>query len=128
MLDKELFEYAVVRLVPRVEREEFINVGVVLFCKAQRFLRMQFQLDERRCACLFAGLDVQEATDYLNLFQQICTGQGDAHEIASLPQADRFRWLTARRSAVIQTSAVHPGLCVDAEATLEQLYLQLVAE
>ena len=126
MQEKELFEYAVVRLVPRVEREEFINVGVVLYCRGQRFLSMLYELNQSRCSGLYGDLDFADIADYLQVFQQICEGDVAAHGISALPQAERFRWLTAKRSAVIQTSAVHPGLCVDAGAKLEQLYAQLV--
>lgn len=125
MQGKELFEYAVIRLVPRVEREEFINVGVVLYCRGQRFLQTRLSLDPRRCAVLQADMDVDDLSAYLTAFQQICDGSS-ANAIAALPPAERFRWLTAKRSAVIQTSAVHPGLCTDAADMLERLYTQLV--
>jgi|SRR5690606_35932245 len=127
MQGKDLFEYAIVRLVPRVEREEFINVGVVLYCRGQRFLQMQFTLDERRCAALVGELDINELLRHLRAFQKICEGEGsDQNTIAALPPAERFRWLTAKRSAVIQTSPVHPGFCSDAAAMLEQLHAKLV--
>jgi len=126
MQGKELFEYAVVRFVPRVEREEFINIGVVLYCRAQHFLQMRFSLDPHRCAVLQGDIDGEDLLAYLKAFQQICDGSATDSEIAALPLAERFRWLTAKRSAVIQTSAVHPGLCTDASETLERLYTQLV--
>lgn len=126
MQGKELFEYAVIRLVPRVEREEFINIGVVLYCRGQRFLQMRFSLDPRRCAILQADIDMDDLLAYLKAFQQLCDGNGAGNAIAALPPAERFRWLTAKRSAVIQTSAVHPGLCTDAADMLERLYTQLV--
>lgn len=126
MQGKELFEYAVIRFVPRVEREEFINIGVVLYCRGQRFLQMRFSLDPHRCGILHAATDQDELLEYLEAFQQICDGSGAENAIAAMPPAERFRWLTAKRSAVIQTSAVHPGLCSDAADTLERLYTQLV--
>lgn len=127
MQEKELFEYAVIRLVPRVEREEFINVGVVLYCRGQRFLQMRFTLDAQRCAALGGQVDMDELLAHLRAFQKICEGgSNEEHAIAALPPAERFRWLTAKRSAMIQTSAVHPGLCTDAMAMLERLHAHLV--
>lgn len=126
MREKELFEYAVIRLVPRVEREEFINIGVVLYCRGQQFLQMRYHLDFRRCKNLHDELDIADIRDYLNAFKQICEGEYFPSGIAAMPPAERFRWLTAKRSAVIQTSAVHPGLCIDAKVTLEHLFSGLV--
>ncbi len=126
MLERDLFVYAVVRIVPRVEREEFINVGVVLYCRQQRFLDVRFTVDKRRCEALSTQLDIDELQEYLMAFQRICRGGSDGGPIAVLSPAERFRWLTAKRSTVIQTSPVHPGLCTDAKAELEHLHEQLV--
>ena len=124
---KHLFEYAVLRVVPRVEREEFINVGVILYCAAQGFLQTRYALSEARLRA-FAGpeLDLADLTDRLRSFDRICAGRREGGPIGQLAVAARFRWLTATRSTVVQTSAVHPGLCEDAAATLAQLYAQLV--
>src|ERR1043165_2008268 len=112
-MQKDLFEYAVIRVVPRVEREEFLNAGVVLYCAKQKFLKMMFRLDEDRLKILCSTCDVDEVNEYLVAFEKICNGEKDAGPIAKLPIAERFRWLTATRSTVVQTSKVHPGICDD---------------
>jgi hypothetical protein len=126
MQEKHLFEYAVIRLMPKVEREEFINAGVVLYCAKQKFLQMEFNLDEARLAAFSPTLNIAEVKEYLCAFQRICKGGVDGGEIGKLPIAERFRWLTATRSTVVQTSKVHPGFCVDAGEMLARLYAQLV--
>ncbi len=126
MQEKHLFEYAVIRVVPRIEREEFLNVGVVVYCRNEAFLQMLFTLDEARLTALFPKLDIEEIRAHLCAFEKICQGKPEAGPIARLDLAGRFRWLTARRSTVIQTSAVHPGLCLNAWETLARLYQQLV--
>lgn len=125
---KLLFEYAVLRVVPRVEREEFMNVGVILYCAAQNFLQTTCAPDERRLQ-VFAGhqLDMDDVRARLEAFGRICRGRATGGPIGQLPIASRFRWLTAQRSTIIQTSPVHPGLCIDAAATLTQLHALLVA-
>lgn len=126
MQEKHLFEYAVIRIVPRVEREEFINTGVVLYCAKQKFLQMQFTLNKQRIDALYDKLSTDDIHEYLCAFQHICKGDKAGGEIAKLPIAERFRWLTATRSTVVQTSKVHPGFCDDAAEMLERLYNQLV--
>lgn len=126
MRDKHLFEYAVIRLVPRVEREEFLNVGVVLYCSRQQFLKMMFHIDPIKIESFCCGCDVAEIKKYLEAFEKICHGKTDGGSIAKLPIAERFRWLTATRSTVVQTSKVHPGFCDDANEMLEKLFLKLV--
>ncbi|MBC8083244.1 MAG: DUF3037 domain-containing protein [Hymenobacter sp.] len=123
---KHLFEYAVIRVMPQVEREEFLNVGVIVYCAAQGFLQTRFGLDEARLR-LFAGeLDLPALHERLRAFERICTGRPEGGTIGQLPIASRFRWLTATRSTVVQTSPVHPGLCLNAADTLARLYAQLV--
>ena len=126
MSEKHLFEYAVIRVVPRVEREEFLNVGVILYCSAQAFLQTQFTLPEVRLCAFSPELDLPELWERLRTFERICAGRFEGGSIGQLPIAARFRWLTAARSTVVQTSPVHPGLCADAEQTLAQLFAQLV--
>lgn len=126
MQEKHLFEYAVIRVMPRVEREEFINVGVILYCAKQGFLQTVFELNEERLRAFPGKLDFQELEERLRAFERICKGGADGGTIGKLPIASRFRWLTAARSTVVQTSPVHPGLCVDARETLAKLYTQLV--
>ena len=126
MQEKDLFEYAVIRVVPRVEREEFLNVGVVLYCAKQKFLKMLFRIDEDRLQIFCSDCNVHDVNEYLSAFERICTGSKDAGPIGILPIAERFRWLTATRSTVVQTSKVHPGFCEDAGEMLEKLFVQLV--
>jgi hypothetical protein len=126
MQNKYLFEYAVLRIVPRVEREEFINTGVVLYCPKQKFLQCKYLLDEERLKAICAKSDAKEIARYLHAFAQICLGNKSAGPIAELPLAGRFRWLTATRSTILQTSKVHTGLCADAAAMLEHIFRQQV--
>ena len=126
MQGNQLFEYAVIRMVPRVEREEFLNVGVILYCPKQKFLRAKYQLDKKKIAHFYEEIDINELEQHLKTFEQISRGQKDAGPIAQLSIAERFRWLTATRSTVVQTSKVHPGFCGDPEETLEKLFHQLV--
>jgi hypothetical protein len=116
----------VIRVVPRVEREEFLNVGVILYCKDRQFLQCLYTLDKTRLTSLCAGLDCDEVEEHLKAFEWICTGEINGGSIARLDMASRFRWLTATRSTVVQTSKVHPGLCEEPGATLERLHEQLV--
>src|SRR5277367_1642944 len=122
MQENHLFEYAIIRIVPRVEREEFLNVGVIIYCKSQQFLKTVFSLNEPRLLSLYPNIDINEIRLHLNAFEQISNGNAEAGPIASLDLASRFRWLTAKRSTVLQTSPVHPGLCKNAEETLMQLH------
>lgn len=126
MRERELFEYAIIRLVPEVEREEFLNVGVVLYCRGQRVLDMRYVLDADRLRVFRSAIRIDELDEYLQAFRLICSGEQEGGPIAKLPLAERFRWLTAKRSTVIQTSPVHPGLCEAAEQTLERLFQELV--
>jgi hypothetical protein len=126
MPEKHLFEYAVIRVVPRVEREEFLNVGVILYCPDQRFLQTRFQLSKDRLRAFAGELDLPELQDRLQAFERICAGGKAGGTIGQLPLSGRFRWLTATRSTVVQTSRVHPGLCNNAPETLDRLYAQLV--
>ena len=126
MQEKHLFEYAVIRVLPRVEREEFLNVGVILYCSAQRFLQTVFKLDEERLRAFSNDFDILELEERLKAFGKICTGAAEGGTIGKLPIAARFRWLTAARSTIVQTSPVHPGLCVNALETLIRLHAHLV--
>jgi Protein of unknown function (DUF3037) len=127
MQDKHLYEYAVIRVVPSVEREEFLNVGVILYCRQQKFLQAVFTLDEERLRAFSPKTDIHTIRPYLEAFVEISKGSKAGGPIAKLDLAGRFRWLTATRSSIIQTSKVHPGFCSgDAEATLMRLKAQLV--
>ncbi|MDB5119937.1 MAG: hypothetical protein JWN56_1155 [Sphingobacteriales bacterium] len=125
MQGKHLFEYAVIRLVPRVEREEFFNVGVILYCSKQRFLKAVYQVNLEKLNALCLDADCDELTKNLQAFINICDGTNGG-PIGQLDKASRFRWLTATRSTVVQCSKVHPGFCDDAAETLNKLYNKLV--
>ena len=120
------FDYAVLRVVPRVEREEFLNAGIVLFCLERRFLRAQVQLQEERLGALWPQLDLETVRRHLEAFVKVCRGDWDAGPIARLSQRERFHWSVAPRSTVVQVSPVHSGLCDDPEAAMEQLFRKLV--
>jgi hypothetical protein len=120
------FDYAVVRVVPRVEREEFINAGVILSCAERRFLKARFELDTVRLAALDPALEPETVRRYLHTIAVICEGGPRAEAIGRLPQRARFHWLVAQRSTIIQTSNVHSGLCSDPEAALEHLLEKMV--
>ena len=122
----QLFEYAVVRIVPRVERGEFLNVGVVLYCREANFLRVKYFVNEQKLQAFCDVTEIVQLKEYLAAFEAICHAEKNAGPIAKLDIASRFRWLTATRSTVVQTSQVHPGLSSDAGETLQRLYEQLV--
>lgn len=126
MQEKHLFEYAVIRVVPRVEREEFINAGIIVFCKKQKYLKAKFFLNGQKLQCLCAQTDINELQAYLAVIDQICLGTAAGGPIARLDHPTRFRWLTATRSTVVQASKVHPGIGNDLDAILERLFEQLV--
>lgn len=126
MQEKHLYEYAVIRVLPRVEREEFINVGIIIFCKREKYLQVIYKLDEKRLKCLAEEFDLDQIEKNLESFKKICLGAKDGGPIAQMDAPSRFRWLTAIRSSVIQTSRPHPGLCCTLDQTLERLFKELV--
>ncbi|MFY0254142.1 DUF3037 domain-containing protein [Chitinophaga sp. 30R24] len=126
MQEQHLYEYAVIRIVPRVEREEFLNVGVILYCKQQKFLEAVYTLDEERLKAFSPHIDITIVQPYLQAFVEICKGSKSGGPIARLDMPSRFRWLTATRSSVIQTSKIHPGFSDDGPDTLQRLHEQLV--
>lgn len=126
MQQTHLFEYAVVRVVPRVEREEFLNVGVILYCAKLNFLQTRYSLNEERLRIFCNQVDKDELLNNLQAFERICMGGKDAGPIGLLPAPERFRWLTATRSTILQTSKVHPGFSSNPQETLDRLYTQLV--
>lgn len=123
MSESSSFDYAVIRVVPRVERGEFINAGVILFCRAQRFLGAQIALDDQRLQVLDPTCNLPNVQAHLAIVPRICQGHGPIGQLA-LP--DRFHWLVAPRSTIVQTSAVHCGLCTDPAAMLTHLMVYLV--
>ena len=126
MQDKHLFEYAIIRVVPRVEREEFLNVGVIIYCADEKFLKIKFCLNKDRLLNFSNDLEIEELEKRLNAIEHISNGDIEGGAIAGFPLASRFRWLTAAKSTIIQTSPVHPGLCSSAKEELEKLYTELV--
>lgn len=131
MQGNHLYEYAVIRLVPRAERGECLNVGIILYCREREFLGASLEMDAGRLSAFYpAGVTRPEYFDeweeHLRAFEKVCRGDADAGPIARLDKASRFRWLTAARSAVIRTSEVHPGFCADPAETLSRLHRELV--
>lgn len=127
MQDKHLYEYAIIRFVPSVEREEFINVGVILFSKKQHYIKIRYQINPGKIKLLhLADTDVEILQQHLEAFEKICSGAAEGGIIASYDIPERFRWLTAVRSASIQTSRPHPGFSKDLDKTLDKLFKELV--
>ena len=122
MQEQHLYEYAIIRVVPRVEREEFINVGVVICHWKRNFLACKIHLNTQKLLMLDPHADVEMIALNLASFEKICTGSEAGGNIASMDLASRFRWLTAVRSSIIQTSRPHPGTAEDLEKTLECLF------
>jgi hypothetical protein len=120
------FEYAVVRVVPRVEREEFLNAGIILYCPKQDFLRIAVDLNASCLSALDSSVSTGDIEEHLRAFERVCAGGEQAGDIGTLPAGERFRWLTAPRSTIVQTSPVHTGLCTNAQETLEHLLSTLV--
>jgi Protein of unknown function (DUF3037) len=116
------FDYAVIRLVPRVEREEFFNVGVILSCPAFKFLDAKIYLDEEKLKCFAPDVEISEITQFLDVIPKICAGEKIAGIIGELTQRERFYWLTAQRSTIVQNSPVHTGLTKDPQTTLGHLF------
>ena len=127
MQEKHLYEYAVVRYVPRVEREEFVNVGLIMMCKRRRWLRVVLAPEWNRIDVIAAGpVDRDDVSRQLSAFDIIGNARDRANPIAALEAEERFRWLTAVRSACIQTSRPHPGICDDLDATFDRILAELV--
>ena len=120
------YDYAIVRVVPRVERGEFVNAGVILFCRTRRFLGARIELDVSRLVALAPQIDIQALSQHLAIIPLVCAGGVGAGPIGALPLAERFHWLVAPRSAMIQTSPVHSGLCDAPAAALDELLEALV--
>jgi hypothetical protein len=121
-----VFEYAVIRIVPRVEREEFLNAGVILFCRARRFLDAHIGLDTTRLLAFAPQIDLASVEEQLGHIPLVCLGGASAGPIGLLPPPERFRWLVAPRSTIVQPSPVHGGLCHDPQHELERLAAAMV--
>ncbi|HYU31365.1 MAG TPA: DUF3037 domain-containing protein [Thermoanaerobaculia bacterium] len=120
------FDYAILRVVPRVEREELVNAGVIVFCLERDFLQARVTLDEARLRALWPAIDVELVRQHLEAIPRICAGSPDAGPIARLSRRERFHWLVSPRSTMIQVSAVHSGLCEQPERALDELFRQMV--
>lgn len=126
MQGKHLYEYSVIRLLPVVEREEFLNVGIVMFCKKANFIAVYYALEPGRLAAFAKELDMDQVMKNLESLELIARGDKNGGPVAMLDLPSRFRWLTAVRSSAIQTSRPHPGLCDDLEKTAKRLFEELV--
>lgn len=126
MQELNKYEYTVLRYVPRVEREEFVNVGLAMMCKRRRWIRVGLLLPEAKLSVLSPGSDLKTLSRQLQAFVDIAAGKREAGPVASYPVEERFRWISAVKSSVIQTSNPHPGLCEDLDKTFERLFSELV--
>ncbi|MCD8080414.1 MAG: DUF3037 domain-containing protein [Bacteroides sp.] len=126
MPEKDLYEYAVIRVVPRIEREEFINVGLLLFCKRKRYIRIRIAVNEQKLALYSTECEKETLLNNLSAWEIIASGQKEGGYMASLDVAERFRWLTAVRSATIQTSRPHSGYTHCLDETFDRLFGELV--
>jgi len=126
MQDKVVYEYAVIRVVPKVEREEFINIGLILFSKRKRYIRFDYHIPEDKIRSFCNEFDLNQLKENLESFAKICSGTKDGGPIAALEADEKFRWITAIKSSSIQSSRPHPGLSSDLDATFDKLYKELV--
>ena len=126
MPDRYPYDYAVFRVVPRVEREEFVNVGVIVSCPAKDFLEARIELNEQRLSALNSTLDIDSIRSHLLTIPAICAGGAEGGPIGQLSQRERFHWLVAPRSTIIQISPVHTGYCNDPSEVLERLLNSMV--
>jgi hypothetical protein len=124
--DKFRYDYAIIRVVPKVDRQEFINAGVIVSCPELSFLEARIKLNESRLLALDPKVDLDLVRKHLSSIPTICRGGNDAGSIGQLPQRRRFEWLVAPRSTIIQTSPVHTGRCGDPAAALEHLVATMV--
>lgn len=126
MQEDKLYHYSVIRLVPRVEREEFFNVGLILFCKREKYIRFEYHLCPDKFRVMHSEADYDDVIDNLETHKQIAQGNPQCGPIAQLDIPERFRWLTAVRSSIIQTSRPHPGKTDNLDKTFEKLFEELV--
>lgn len=126
MQEDKIYEYAVIRLVPKVEREEFFNIGLVMFSKKEKFIKVDFHLCRDKFNLMHNELDYDDILQNMESFKKIANGDKEGGPIALLDIPERFRWLIAVRSSVIQTSRPHPGKSKDLEKTFGKLFEELV--
>ena len=126
MQEKHLYEYSVIRVLPVIEREEFVNVGIILFCKKANFIKVHYFINEPKLNVFAKELDLEQVKLNLESLEKIANGDKKAGQIALLDVPSRFRWLSAVRSSAIQLSRPHPGMCTDLEKTAKRLFEELV--
>ena len=126
MPENKIYEYAVIRLVPKVEREEFFNIGLIMFSKREKYIRFEFHLCTEKFQSMKSKLEFDSISQNLANFKYVASGEKEGGPIALLEIPERFRWLTAVRSSVIQTSRPHPGKTKDLDGTFERLFEELV--
>jgi len=122
MQDRYIFEYAIIRFVPKVEREEFFNVGVILFSKRKKFIGIKYQINPDKLKSFSPEIELDLLNEYLNAWKLICDGAPSGGPIGKLELSDRFRWLTACRSTIIQSSKTHPGISIDPKIELDDIF------
>ncbi|WP_111306738.1 DUF3037 domain-containing protein [Confluentibacter sediminis] len=122
MQDKFTFKYTIIRIVPKVEREEFFNVGVILFCKRKKFLDIKYHISEAKLNAFSSEIELKLLNDYLNAWKLICKGDPSSGKIGQLDLSDRFGWLTSCRSTIIQSSITHSGFDSDPQKALEDIF------
>ena len=126
MQEDKLYHYAVIRLVPKVEREEFINIGLILFSKSEQFIQLRYHLCKDKFKLMCTDIEFEEVISNLETFKQIAEGNHDFVPIAEMDIPERFRWLAAVRSSIIQTSPTHIGKAYNLDETFERLFNELV--
>lgn len=126
MQEQHLYEYAMIRIVPNLAREEFLNVGVVLFSKRQKFIKVLWSINEERLHLFSGELDIDQLRLNLECFEKVASGEKDGGTIAQFDITQRFRWLTSTRSSALQISKTHAGLSYDLEKTSQRLFEELV--
>ncbi|MEG3976324.1 DUF3037 domain-containing protein [Microcoleus sp. herbarium8] len=126
MPDRFLYDYAIIRVVPKVDREEFINVGAIVSCGTKKFLEARIEIDEERLRAIDSTLDLELIRNHLAVIPVICAGGPESGAIGQLPHRERFHWLVAPRSTIVQTSRVHTGLCENLPSAIEHLLNTMV--
>ncbi|MCH2193230.1 DUF3037 domain-containing protein [Kordia sp.] len=126
MQDKVTFEYAMIRFMPKVEREEFFNIGVIVFSKRKKFLALKYHVDAKKLAAFSCEITQDELNEYLNAWNNICKGAPHGGKIGTFEMADRFRWLAASKSTMILCSSTHAGLTDNPQQELEHIFEKYV--
>jgi len=124
--NKMQYEYAIIQLVPKVERAEFFNIGVILYCKSANYLKAEYFIDPNKFDLFACAVELEIIEHYLQTWVAICNGDPKGGAISELPTASRFRWLTATRSTLIQSSKVHPGFTTNPDGTLKKIFSEMV--